>query len=39
MMRVDKRVEKVNDRVSDVITRFENYINEKTKVIAPKTPA
>jgi hypothetical protein len=29
MMRVDKKVAKVNDRVSDVISRFEAYINEE----------
>ena len=35
-MRVDKKVAKVNDRVSDVISRFEAYINAKTKKASPE---
>jgi hypothetical protein len=37
MMRVDKKVAKVNDRVSDVISRFEAYINAKAKKESPDT--
>jgi hypothetical protein len=31
MAKVDQKVKVVNDRVSDVISRFEAYINDKSK--------
>jgi hypothetical protein len=38
MAKVDKKVAQVNDRVSDVISRFETYINEKSKKSPPAPP-